>query len=244
MEQVFLNLLIPVLKYVKGRSQLKTILLVDDETRMLDLLALYLTPKGYACIKKESPLEAIRYLEANVVDLVILDIMMPEMNGWEACKEIRRNWNVPIIMLTARIEKHDIVKGLTMGADDYIAKPFDEEELLARIEAVLRRKSPSPGISYKGLLLNKDSYELYYQNTPIPLTPKEFSMIGLFLNNPNKVFTRDHLITAIWGHGVSTEDRTVDSHVRNLREKLRKAGFSAEEHLLTVWGVGYKWTGD
>lgn len=220
---------------------MKTLLLVDDEIHMLDLLALYLSPKGYNCIKKDSPHEAIAYLKANMVDLVLLDIMMPEMNGWEVCDEIRKHWDVPIIMLTARTEKHDIVKGLSLGADDYISKPFDEEELLARVEAVLRRNSQMRGVSFEGLLLNEDSHELSYQKKNIPLTPKEFSMMCLFLNNPNQVFTREHLISVIWGHGVATEDRTIDSHVRNLREKLRKAGFSAEEHLLTVWGVGYKW---
>lgn len=221
---------------------IKNILLVDDESRMLDLIALYLSPKGYNCIKKESALDAIEYLESNRVDLILLDIMMPEMDGWEACKIIRKQWDYPIIMLTARTEKPEIVKGLTIGADDYISKPFDGDELIARIEAVLRRNKNSSGIvSFQGLVLNQDSYELQYQNKPISLTPKELAMMNLFLNNPNKVFTRDHLISSIWGHGVSTEDRTIDSHVRNLRDKLRKAGFPADDYLLTVWGLGYKW---
>ncbi|WP_442600412.1 response regulator transcription factor [Neobacillus sp. D3-1R] len=221
---------------------MKNILLVDDETRMLDLLTLYLSPKGYHCIKKESAIEAIEYLESNRVDLILLDIMMPEMDGWEACRIIKKQWDYPIIMLTARTEKPDIVKGLNIGADDYISKPFDGDELVARIEAVLRRNQSSPSIiTFQGLVLNQDSYELQFQHKPIPLTPKEIGMMNLFLTNVNKVFTRDHLITTIWGHGVSTEDRTIDSHVRNLRDKLRKAGFPADEYLLTVWGVGYKW---
>lgn len=218
------------------------ILLVDDETRMLDLLALYLSPKGYNCIKKTSAKDAIEFIKSNSVDLILLDIMMPDMDGWEACKEIRKQWDVPIIMLTARTEKHDIVKGLSLGADDYISKPFDEEELNARIEAVLRRhKKNTDTVYFEGLVLNKDSYELYYNEHLIPLTPKEFSLMNLFLINLNKVFTRDHLISSIWGQGVATEDRTIDSHVRNLREKLRKAGFPADDHLITVWGIGYKW---
>lgn len=219
-----------------------TILLVDDETRMLDLLELYLAPLGYKCIKKNAAFDAISYLEDDHADLVLLDVMMPEMDGWEACKEIRKHWQVPIIMLTARSEKIDIVKGLKMGADDYITKPFDEDELIARIEAVLRRNSGTTSfLSFKGLNLNMESYELQYEGTEIALTPKEFSLLNLFLQNRNKVFTREHLISTIWGYGVTTEDRTIDSHVRNLRDKLRKAGFSADEFLLTVWGVGYKW---
>lgn len=218
------------------------ILLVDDETRMLDLLALYLSPKGYNCIKKTSARDAIEFIKSNTVDLILLDIMMPDMDGWEACKEIRNQWDVPIIMLTARTEKPDIVKGLSLGADDYISKPFDEEELNARIGAVLRRhKKTTDTVYFEGLVLNKDSYELYYDQHLIPLTPKEFSLMNLFLTNINKVFTREHLISSIWGQGVATEDRTIDSHVRNLREKLRKAGFPADDHLITVWGIGYKW---
>ncbi|WP_066056830.1 response regulator transcription factor [Robertmurraya korlensis] len=221
---------------------MKTILLVDDEQRMLDLLRLYLEPKGYKCVPYTSAVSALEYLSSHMVDLVLLDIMMPEMDGWTLCLEIRSKWDIPIIMLTARTDKTDVVKGLDSGADDYIAKPFDEDELLARIGAVLRRhKSMSQLLTFKGLVLNLESFDLHFEKTPIPLTPKEFSMMELFLTNPNRVFTRDHLITSIWGHGVATEDRTIDSHVRNLREKLRKAHFPADEHLQTVWGVGYKW---
>lgn len=221
---------------------MKKILLVDDEVRMLDLLALYLTPKGYSCVKKSSAIDAIQYLESEAVDLVILDVMMPEMDGWEVCKEIRKQNDIPIIMLTARSEKMDVVKGLKLGADDYITKPFDEEELTARIEAVLRRnKGENDKIEFKGLVLNIDSFELLYHQKQVSLTPKEFSLLRVFLQNRNKVFTREHLLSSVWGYTVSTEDRTIDSHVRNLREKLRKTGFSVDEYLTTVWGLGYKW---
>lgn len=222
---------------------MQTILLVDDEPMMLDLLSLYLLPLGYNCMKAESALEAIHYLEHHPVDLILLDIMMPEMDGWEACQEIRKDWDTPIIMLTARAEKQDIVNGLNLGADDYISKPFDEEELIARIKAIIRRKgTKTEKISFQGLLLNQDSFELQYNGREIPLTPKEFGMMNLFLNNQNKVFSREHLISSIWGRDVDTEDRTIDSHVRNVREKLRKAGFPVDEYLQTVWGVGYKWS--
>lgn len=221
---------------------MKKILLIDDEMRMLDLLALYLEPKGYHCLKMTSATEAIRYLESDKVDLILLDVMMPEMDGWAACQEIRKYWDIPIIMLTARTDKIDVVKGLNLGADDYISKPFDEGELTARMEAVLRRKEVSSGkITFNGLVLNQDSYDLLYNGVNVPLTPKEFSLLGLFLQNRNKVFTREHLLTSIWGYTVSTEDRTIDSHVRNLRDKLRKIGFPIDEYLSTVWGLGYKW---
>ncbi|MBT2694126.1 response regulator transcription factor [Bacillus sp. ISL-55] len=221
---------------------MSTILLVDDETRMLDLLALYLTPAGYNCIKRTSGNEAISFLEDNHADLVLLDVMMPEMDGWETCSEIRRHWDIPVIMLTARSEKPDVVRGLKIGADDYITKPFDEGELIARIQAVLRRQTvKSPLLNFNGLKLNTDSYEVQFNGILIPLTPKEFALLTLFLQNINKVFTREHLISTIWGYGVDTEDRTIDSHVRNLRDKLRKSGFTVDEYLSTVWGVGYKW---
>jgi DNA-binding response OmpR family regulator len=221
---------------------LKKILLVDDEVRMLDLLALYLAPKGYVCIKMSSAADAIHYLETEAVDLIILDVMMPDMDGWDACKEIRKKYNIPIIMLTARSDKIDVVKGLKLGADDYISKPFDEEELTARIEAVLRRNmGENDKIEFKDLVLNIDSFELLYNHKPVPLTPKEFSLLRVFLQNRNKVFTREHLLSSVWGYSVATEDRTIDSHVRNLREKLRKTGFPADDYLTTVWGLGYKW---
>jgi DNA-binding response OmpR family regulator len=223
---------------------MKNILLIDDEPRMLDLISLYLLPKDYNCIRYTSALDAIRYLENHQVELILLDIMMPELNGWEACKIIRKKWDYPIIMLTALTEKPEVVKGLSIGADDYISKPFDGDELVARIEAVLRRKHKSSDIiNFQGLVLNQESYELQFQDQLIPLTPKELFIMELFLNNPNRVYTRDHLISTIWGHGVSTEDRTVDSHVRNLRDKLRKSGFPADDYLITVWGIGYKWLG-
>ncbi|WP_338651956.1 response regulator transcription factor [Lysinibacillus sp. Y5S-8] len=220
---------------------MKTILCIDDEPRMLDLLTLYLEPNFY-CRAASTVQEAFDFLEDGHADLILLDVMMPEMDGWQACQEIRKFWDVPIIMLTAKGEHADIVKGLNLGADDYILKPFDEEELLARIHAVLRRsKIDEKVISFEGLRLDKESFELYFQHEAIPLTPKEFSMLVLFLDHQNKVFSREHLITTVWGYNVTIEDRTIDSHVRNLREKLRKSGFPVDDYLQTVWGIGYKW---
>jgi DNA-binding response OmpR family regulator len=189
-----------------------------------------------------SAIDAIHYLESEKADLILWDVMMPEMDVWDACKEIRKHSDIPIIMLTARSEKIDVVKGLKLGADDYITKPFDEEELTARIEAILRRnKGENDKIEFNGLVLNIDSFELLYNHKQVPLTPKEFALLKVFLQNRNKVFTREHLLASVWGYAVATEDRTIDSHVRNLRDKLRKNGFPVDDYLTTVWGLGYKW---
>lgn len=217
------------------------VLLVDDEKRMLDLVALYLRPYDYRCVKADSGKQALELLNKEAFDLVLLDIMMPDMDGWEVCREIRKFSNVPIIMLTAREQQEDIVKGLRLGADDYMTKPFGEEELLARMEALLRRSAPAKRIELNGLVWEEDGFELSYNHQPIRLTPKEFSMLGLLMKNPNKVFERDRLLELVWGFDSETEGRTVDSHVRNVREKIRQAGFPVDDHFQTVWGIGYKW---
>lgn len=218
------------------------ILLVDDEALMLNLLGLYLTPQGYMCIKMSGGEEAINYLKEEEVDLILLDVMMPGLDGWETCRQIRKISDTPVIMLTAKSQKKDIIKGLDAGADDYITKPFDEGELLARIKAVLRRRNPNKSeIFYKGLIWNQDIRLVSYHGETIFLTPKEFDLLGYFLTNTNKVCTRELLATTIWGVTFKIEGRTIDSHVRNLRDKLRNAGFPIEKHLRTVWGIGYKW---
>lgn len=220
---------------------MKKLLLVDDEVRMLQLLKLYLEPHGFECMTKTNGHEAINFLVDHEVDLVLLDIMMPEIDGWATAKLIRGFSNVPIIMLTARDQSSDMVKGLGMGADDYITKPFEEEILLARINALLRRVSPPSKIEENGLIWDEGSHELSYNDEAISLTPKEFEMIGLLIQNKKTVFSREKLIESIWGLESNTEGRTVDSHIRNIRDKCRKAGFPIEDHLKTVWGLGYKW---
>ncbi|WP_059172841.1 response regulator transcription factor [Bacillus sp. FJAT-27445] len=223
---------------------MKTILLVDDEKRMLDLLDLYITPNGYFCVKKQSGAEALDYLENKKVNLVILDVMMPDMDGLATCKKIRETYDVPIIMLTARDSTEDVVKGLKIGADDYLTKPFNEKELLARMEAVMRRTKDTSQdfLTFNGLKLDQESYSTSFKNELISLTPKEFTLLGLLVGHPNKVFTRDHLLSTVWGYNSNVDDRTIDSHIRNVRDKLRKVGFPVDVHLKTVWGVGYKWS--
>lgn len=209
---------------------------------MLNLLELYLAPSGYSCVKTTDGNKAADLIANENPALVILDVMMPDKSGFDICREIRLFSDIPIIMVTARDQKADIVKGLRAGADDYLTKPFDESELLARIEAILRRTRNNSAIEFRGLKWDENKQEAVYQEKPIPFTPKEFQLAGLFLQNRNRVFDRDHLITAVWGYEADTDGRTVDSHVRHIRDKLRKTGFPVEEHLQTVWGAGYKWT--
>lgn len=217
------------------------VLLIDDEERMLELLDLYLKPYSFICRKALGANDGLKYLKEERFDIILLDVMMPEMDGWEVCKKIREYSDVPIIMVTAREQKEDVVKGLKLGADDYITKPFDEEELVARINALLRRTNPVNQINVNGLLWDKDQFELTYRNQSVNLTPKEFAIIGLLMKNPGRVFSRDQLIDMVWGIHSETEGRTVDSHVRNMREKIRVVGFPIDDYFHTVWGIGYKW---
>ncbi|WP_283154190.1 response regulator transcription factor [Guptibacillus hwajinpoensis] len=222
---------------------MKYVLTVDDEERMVELISLYLEPHGYRIYKANTGFDALTKLNENHVDMVLLDIMMPDMDGWKTCEEIRKQSDVPIIMLTAREQSEDIVKGLKLGADDYITKPFDERVLLARMEAVARRLKQVDlnQLVFKGLTWDADKHLVSYNDSLIPVTPIEFKLLGLFLKNPEKVFSRDHLIQMIWGFESSTEGRTIDSHIRNLRDKCRSVNFQIDEYLVTIWGVGYKW---
>lgn len=221
---------------------MRKVLLVDDEQRMLDLISLYLKPHKYATSEALGARQALEMMKEESFDLVLMDIMMPDMDGWELCREIRQFSEVPIIMLTARAQQEDVVKGLRMGADDYITKPFNEQELLARMEALLRRSTPPESVEINGLVWDQEQFTISYLGRPIKMTPKEFSMIGHLMKNPNKVFERGRLLDLVWGYESETEGRTVDSHVRNIREKIRQAGFPVDDYFITVWGVGYKWT--
>lgn len=221
---------------------MNSILLVDDEPRMLDLLSLYLTPHNFYIIKASSGKEAIQKLLHKNIDLVLLDVMMPELNGWQTCKKIREFSNVPIIMVTARDQKYDVVKGLKVGADDYVTKPFHEAELIGRIKAILRRVNPIVNISFQGLTWDENTHHVTYNHQSLTITPIEFSLLGLFLKHTNQVFSRDHIIEKIWGYISDIDGRTIDSHIRNLRDKLRLVDFPIDDYLKSVYGVGYKWT--
>lgn len=226
---------------------MNTILLIDDEPKMLKLLELYLAPHDYSCIKKNNGYDAIQYMKNHPVDLIILDIMMPELNGFHTCEKIRKFSTVPIIMLTARGEKDDIVKGLNLGADDYITKPFDEDELVARVNALFRRKTcyeqieDSEQLTRGSFTLDGHTYTLKYENQILSLTLKEYSILHSLMKNTDRVYTREQLLLMVWDINSKTDIRTVDSHIRNLRDKLKKAGFPIENHLKTIWGLGYQW---
>ncbi|MCM3390497.1 response regulator transcription factor [Ureibacillus chungkukjangi] len=223
---------------------MQTALLIDDEQRMLDLVELFLRPQGIKCIKESSGKNAIEILKKEKVHIVLLDVMMPGMDGWEVCNAIREFSNVPIIMLTARTDKKDTVKGLNSGADDYITKPFDESELVARVHAILRR-FPEEGkelnIYYNDFTLDIERYSIQYLNLKVQLTLKEFFILKALISRPNKTYTREELLDLAWEYETETDIRTVDSHIRNLRDKLKKAGFPTDEFLKTAWGIGYKW---
>lgn len=224
---------------------MRTILLIDDEKRMLDLIELFLIPHEFRCIKETNGQAAIETLKHEKINLVLLDIMMPEIDGWEVCRQIREFSDVPVIMLTARSDKLDLVKGLDTGADDYITKPFDEGELVARVKALLRRipadESDAEKIIYGDYKLDKETYSLQFNDLKVQLTLKEFYIVEALILRPNKTFTREQLLFSAWEYNTYTDIRTVDSHIRNLREKLKTAGFPSDEFLQTVWGIGYKW---
>lgn len=223
---------------------MKTILLVDDEQRMLDLLELFLAPHGYRCLQATDGQKALELFNVEDVHLVLLDVMMPGMDGWEVCRRIRDVSAVPVILLTARSDKSDVVKGLDQGADDYITKPFDERELTARVRVALRRTEDDnqPKSIHEGpFTLNLESYSILYDKQEVRLTLKEFYIIEAMMTRPNRTFTREDLLQVAWEYDTYTEVRTVDSHIRNLRDKLRKSNFPIDEILMTVWGIGYKW---
>jgi len=212
---------------------------------MLDLIELFLIPHGFRCFKETSGQTAIETLKHEEINLVLLDIMMPEIDGWEVCRKIREFSDVPVIMLTARSDKLDLVKGLDTGADDYITKPFDEGELVARVKALLRRipadESDAEMIIYGDFKLDKETYSLQFNHLKVQLTLKEFYIVEALISRPNKTFTREQLLFSAWEYNTYTDIRTVDSHIRNLREKLKTARFPSDEFLQTVWGIGYKW---
>jgi two-component system, OmpR family, response regulator ResD len=227
-------------------NSLKTILLVDDETRMLNLLELYLEPKGYSCLKVSGGYDAIHTLKKEKIDLVLLDVMMPEIDGWTTCRKIREFSNTPIIMLTARSDKEDVINGLDVGADDYITKPFDEDILAARVHALLRRQESHAQEQNNEIIrgefrLNTHAYILKYQDLSLSLTLKEFLLLETLMKHPERVYTREQLLSTAWDINANTDIRTVDSHIRNLRDKLKKVNIPIEKHLTTVWGIGYQW---
>lgn len=223
---------------------LEKVLIVDDDKNICDLLRVYLEKEGYSTIISNEGNEAMVKFNSLNPDIVLLDIMLPGMDGWQICKEIRKASDTPIIMLTAKSEIFDKVLGLELGADDYIVKPFDTKEVLARIKAVARRsgKLPKPvemqEVHYDKLSINLTRYVLKAGGKVIDAPPKEIELLFYLASNPNRVFTRDRLLDEIWGFDYYGDSRTIDVHIKRLRGKL--CGISKQWDLTTVWGVGYK----
>ncbi|MBR6567603.1 MAG: response regulator transcription factor [Clostridia bacterium] len=219
------------------------ILVVDDDLNICELLRLYLTKEGYNVVIANDGQSAVTTFQEESPSLVLLDIMLPKLDGWQVCREIRKFSETPIIMLTAKGEVFDRVLGLELGADDYVVKPFDTKEIVARIKAVLRRSASSATeeikeVHYDKLSINLTNYELKVGGVQIDTPPKEMELIFHLAKNPNRVFTRDQLLDEVWGYDYYGDSRTVDVHVKRLREKLE--GASDKWELRTVWGVGYK----
>ncbi|MBQ3497798.1 MAG: response regulator transcription factor [Clostridia bacterium] len=223
---------------------LEKILIVDDDTNICELLRLYIEKEGFNVIIANDGATAVKMFREQQPDLMLLDIMLPKLDGWQVCREIRKTSDKPIIMLTAKGETFDKVLGLELGADDYIVKPFDTKEVVARIKAVLRRVGASAPVAavqevqYDKLLINLTNYELRVNGVQVDTPPKEMELIYHLASNPNRVYTRDQLLDEVWGFDYYGDSRTVDVHVKRLREKLE--GVSDKWELRTVWGVGYK----
>lgn len=217
------------------------ILVIDDDINICELIRLYLEKEGYDVKTVNDGTKALKEFTEYAPSLVLLDIMLPGKDGWTVCREIRKLSNIPIIMLTAKGETFDKVLGLELGADDYVVKPFETKELIARIKAVLRRyenKEVLQEIVYPNLVINKSDYTLRVNGKNVEVPPKELELIFHLATNPNKVFTRDQLLEQVWGFDFFGDSRTVDVHVKRLREKLENTNQNWQ--LKTVWGVGYK----
>ena len=221
-----------------------SVLIVEDDRNIAELLQLYLEKEGYAVITAEDGGKGLEKFRTIKPDLVLLDVMMPVMDGWAVCKAIRAESQVPIIMLTAKGETDDKVSGLKSGADDYITKPFEMKEVLARIEAVLRRttgvstEKKSRRLTFDKMSIDMDSFQLTVDGKKVDTPPKEMELLFFLASSPNRVYTRNQLLDEVWGFDYFGDSRTVDVHVKRLREKLE--GVSESWSLKTVWGVGYK----
>ena len=220
----------------------KTILIIEDDGNIRELLRLYLTQEGYTVETAQDGAEGLRAFQALKPDLVLLDIMMPVMDGIQVIREIRSGSKTPVIMLTAKAETFDKVTGLELGADDYVTKPFEMRELIARVRAVLRRYEDdadgSQRLEFPDLIIDKQSYTITVKGQQMEIPPKEIELLYFLASSPNRVFTRAQLLDDVWGFDYFGDTRTVDVHVKRLREKLQDV--SDQWEIKTVWGVGYK----
>ncbi len=220
------------------------VLVVDDDIHIAELISLYLNKEGFETKEIYSGKAAVEEFALFSPHIVLLDIMLPEMDGYQVCREIRKVSSVPVIMLTAKGDVFDKVLGLELGADDYIVKPFDSKELIARIKAVLRRydkkiddKNLNNQIVVPNMTINQSTYIVTYHGNELELPPKEFELLNFLAQNPNRVFTREQLLDKIWGYEFVGDTRTVDVHIKRIREKMP---YEDVWSIKTVWGVGYK----
>ena len=219
------------------------ILIVDDDTNICELLRLYIEKEGFSTAIANDGVQALEVFNKEQPNLVLLDIMMPKLDGWQVCREIRKTSDCPIIMITAKGEVFDKILGLELGADDYVVKPFEAKEVVARVRAVLRRtgvseEEPAKEVNWDKLSINLTNYELRVNGEQIDTPPKELELLYHLASNPNKVFTRDQLLDQVWGFEYYGDSRTIDVHVKRIREKID--GVSDKWELRTVWRVGYK----
>ena len=223
------------------------ILIVDDDENIANLISLYLTKECYETRIEHDGQSALDAFKEYAPNLILLDIMLPGLDGYEVCREIRRESKVPIIMLSAKTEVFDKVLGLELGADDYIIKPLDSKELVARVKAVLRRYTEAPApvekkpdekrVEYKDLIINLSNYEVIYKGKPVEMTPREIELLYFLASSPNQVFTREQLLDHIWGYEYAGDTRTVDVHIKRIREKIADTD---QWSIGTVWSVGYR----
>ena len=221
------------------------ILIVDDDENIANLISLYLTKECFDTRIEHDGQSALTAFNDYSPDLVLLDLMLPGIDGYEVCREIRKSSKTPIIMLSAKTEVFDKVLGLELGADDYMIKPFDSKELVARVKAVLRRYTDTPSASpvsdkrviYKDLIINLSNYEVLYKGAPVEMTPREIELLYFLASSPNQVFTREQLLDHIWGYEYAGDTRTVDVHIKRIREKIADTD---EWSIGTVWSVGYR----
>ncbi len=216
------------------------ILVIDDESRMRKLVRDFLTKKGYEVLEASNGEEAMEiFYEDKEIDLLILDVMMPKMDGWEVCREVRKSSKVPIIMLTAKADERDELLGFELGVDEYVTKPFSPKILVARVEAILRRSSVNndDGVINAGdIVMNKNAHEVFVGDKPIELSYKEFELLSYFIDNQGIALSRERILNNVWNYDYFGDARTIDTHVKKLRNKLGERG----EYIKTIWGMGYK----
>jgi two-component system, OmpR family, response regulator ResD len=235
-------------KEPEARSTVAKVLIVDDEPNIREVVGLYLRRDGHTIVSATDGEEALEVFGESKPDLVVLDLMLPKMSGLEVCRRMRANRKVPLIMLTARGEEEERIVGLSLGADDYVVKPFSPRELAARVSAVLRRVEESSGdvnqkvLSFDGLRIDPNTREILVRGEPATLTAREFDLLHHLASSPGRVYTRDQLMELVWGYTFSADTSTVTVHVRRLREKI-ESDPANPRYLQTVWGVGYKFGG-